>query len=235
MALSDNSLLQPSVAQWGPYIDSKDSFNSISALRVEPPLLSVPKLLTVAQCDALIAAQSANMSESELYLSYRLNTDSRSQHCGFRSNVAHDEPSLQPVLEQIHNLLGFSGRSFLFAEQFWTRPTRCTVVIRDLTTVRYEPGEGVPAHVDGKDCTVRICLQELKREGRTNFPKDSVYLEQTRGMALIYHSKEKLLHCAEEVEEGTKWVLQLLIDLNVRPDKPDVKVDCATRQVQIAS
>ncbi|KAI0557712.1 Oxoglutarate/iron-dependent dioxygenase [Gracilaria domingensis] len=235
MALPDNSALQRSVAQWGLNIDPKDSFNSISALRVEPPLLCVPDLLTPAQCDALIAAQSANMSESELYLNYRLNTDSRSQRCGFRSNVAHDEPSLQPVLEQIHKLLGFSDRSFLFAEQLWTRPTRRTVVIRDVTTVRYEPGEGVPAHVDGKDCTVLICLQEPKRGGRTIFPKDAVYVEQTRGTALIYHSKEKLLHYAEEVEEGTKWVLQLLIDFNVRPDELDVKVDYATGQVQVAS
>ncbi|CAN8067982.1 unnamed protein product [Agarophyton chilense] len=235
MALPKNHALQQSVAEWGLTIDPQDDFDSISSLNVQPPLLRVPDLLTPAQCDALIAAQSTNAFESELYLNYRLNTNSGTQSCGFRTNVAPNEPSFQPILEQIHKVLGFTNRSFVFAEQLWTRPTKRTVVIRDATTVRYKPGEGVPAHVDGNDCTVLICLQEPKRGGRTIFPNDGVYVEQMRGSALIYHSKHKLLHFAEEVEDGTKWVLQLLIDFTIRPDEPDVDIDYTTGRVKIAS
>ncbi|PXF40610.1 hypothetical protein BWQ96_09673 [Gracilariopsis chorda] len=255
MALPDNPALRESVKCWGLNIDSHNQFAAITALNTDPPLLRVPNFLTPDQCEALIAAQTTKNNESNLYLNYRINQElnsadeseeaaqliqctdtadsyvSSSARSGFRAQVHHNEAALQPVLQQLNKLLGFEQREFVFAEELWIRPTKRTVVIRDVTTVRYYVGEGVPPHVDGKDCTVLICLQEPDHGGRTVFPEDAVWVAQTRGTALVYHSKKQLLHFAEAVEKGTKWVLQLLIDFRVRADELDVHIDYKTGAV----
>ena len=38
-----------------------------------------------------------------------------------------------------------------------------------------------------------------------------------KGTALFYSSKKELLHYAERVRAGEKWIMQLLIDFKVKP------------------
>ena len=78
------------------------------------------------------------------------------------------------------------------------------VVVRDQTTVRYEVGEGVAPHVDGKHVTVLICLEEPLSGGRTVFPDDGIAVAPKKGCAFVYRSCGELVHFAEAV--GTKWV-----------------------------
>ena len=110
----------------------------------------------------------------------------------------------------------------MFEEGAWIRPNSKHVVVRDQTTVWYRQGEGVPPHVDGKDVTVLICLQHPEKGGATVFPEDGLKVPLRRGDCLVYRSKEQLLHYAEAVEQGEKWVLQLLIDCRIRPDEVEL-------------
>lgn len=253
MRLPSNRRLQEAVSEWGLTIDAADRFGSgITALSTDPPLLRVENFLSAGECAALVALQRARTDESDLYLNYRVNREvgaaaasneaaglisefsaaratlDASMRSGLRCQVAPDAPALQPVLRQASALMGFSGREFVFAEGMWRRPSRRSVVVRDQTTVKYDIGEGVAPHVDGHDATVLVCLQEPKKGGRTVFPEASIAVEPVVGAALVYRSKKGLLHFAEAVEEGQKWVLQLLIDFRVRGDEPDVDFGTGT-------
>lgn len=219
----------------------------ISLLSDNPPLYHIKNFLTPSQCDALISAQTAKTDESSLYLNYRVNKEvhdgSASQEAneliqntdgvqgisammrsGFRVQVDPAEESLDPVLDGIRNLFGWQKRQFVFEEGAWIRPNRSRVVVRDQTTVRYEVGEGVPPHIDGKDVTVLVCLEEAVEGGHTVFPEEGQWVKLARGCALVYRSRGELLHFAEAVGKGRKWVLQLLIDCRVRHDEIDVEL-----------
>ena len=104
------------------------------------------------------------------------------------------------------------------------RPNARTYVVRDVTVVHYREGEGVRPHVDGKDATVLVYLScgELGMGGATCLPEVGLRVEPVKGDALIYWSKGELLHFAERVRGGDKWILQMLIDFRVRPGEPDV-------------
>lgn len=90
--------------------------------------------------------------------------------------------------------------------------------MRDQTTVRYDVGEGVAPHVDGNDATLLVCLQAPEGGGRTVFPEEGVAVKPVQGAAIVYESKRGMLHFAEAVTMGRKWVLQLLIDFRIRAD-----------------
>lgn len=137
------------------------------------------------------------------------------------------------VLPAVERLLGLGGREAVFQEGGWVRPSRRTYVVRDVTVVHYSAGEGVSPHVDGKDATVLVYLsgegESSDRGGATCFPEVGVRVLPAKGDALVYWSKTELLHYAERVTAGDKWIMQLLIDFRVRADEGDV--DYATGQV----
>lgn len=254
MHVPASKTLQTNLTEWGVKIDPDNKFGSdISAVSIDPPMLRIENFITPEQCDAIIALQRSATSESDLYLNYRVNhevttstssteaeklieefsssraTLDATMRSGFRAQIAPTAAELQPVLRSTSAALGFSGRGFVFEEGLWTRPNRRTVVVRDQTTVRYDVGEGVAPHVDGKDATVLVCLQEPEEGGKTVFPEEGIAVKPVKGVALVYRSKTGLLHFAEAVGKGQKWVLQLLIDFRVREDEPDV--DFATGRV----
>lgn len=247
MRLPASPAIQNAISNWGLTIDPNDDFgSSITALNVSPPLLRVENFLTASQCDALINLQTSAQTESDLYLNYRVNqqvsTSSRSSEAeslisefseaqkglsasarsGFRAQVAETAKELRPVVEQAKKLMGLQEREWVFEEGLWVRPSRRRVVIRDQTTVKYNVGEGVAPHVDGKDATLLVCLEAPEDGGRTVFVEEGIAVKGVKGAALVYESKRELLHFAEEVRKGRKWVLQLLIDFKVRDDEMDV-------------
>lgn len=247
MRVPANKALQTNLAEWGVTVDPDDKFgDSISAISIYPPMLRVENFITPAECDSIIALQRSATDESDLYLNYRVNhevsvstasteaekligefsssraTLNAAMRSGFRAQMPPTAPELDPVLRSTSEVLGFAGRGFVFEEGLWTRPNRRTVVVRDQTTVQYNAGEGVAPHVDGKDATVLVCLQEPEEGGRTVFPEEGIAVRPVKGVALVYRSKKGLLHFAEAVGKGQKWVLQLLIDFRVRADEPDV-------------
>lgn len=154
---------------------------------------------------------------------FRRRVDTADETGGFRLHV----------LPAVEKLLGLEGREAVFQEGGWVRPSRRTYVVRDVTVVHYRAGEGVSPHVDGKDATVLLYLSGRGEEedcgGATCFPEVGVRVLPAKGDALVYWSKQELLHYAERVTEGEKWIMQLLIDFRVRADERDV--DFATGQV----
>jgi len=158
---------------------------------------------------------------------------------GFRTQlpptVLTEETGLMDKIMRL--LLGEHGaarRKPVFEEGLWIRPDPRTVVIRDQTTVHYKLGEGVAPHVDGKDATLLVYLNDMlpaqssaeadaAAGGRTVFPQVGVAVPPRRGMALLYESRgNSLLHFAEEVRLGEKWVMQLLIDHRIKHNGPYV-------------
>lgn len=244
---SKSSDLRELTSDWGLTLDPYNRHTSnLSVVHQAPPLLRHNALLTASECKALILCQMDNRTEASLYLNYRVNREVASGEdsaeaaaliaateasatamranmlSGFRAQVTPDEKALAPLLERLQDVLGFHGRQWTFAEGAWVRPNRRQVVVRDVTTVHYNVGEGVAPHVDGKDITVLICLKEPIRGGRTVFTKENIAMPPKLGAALIYSSKTQLVHFAEPVSDGEKWVLQLLIDHRIRDDEMDV-------------
>lgn len=251
---SKSSNLRDLTSEWGLTLDPYDRHTSnLSVVHQAPPLLRHAALLTASECEALISSQEGNRTEASLYLNYRVNRDVASgseseeaaaliaateasatamranMQSGFRAQVAPNEKGLAPLLERLQDVLGFHGRQWVFEEGAWVRPNTRQVVVRDITTVHYNIGEGVAPHVDGKDITVLVCLQEPTAGGRTVFTKENVAVPPKLGAAIIYSSKTQLVHFAEPVSDGEKWVLQLLIDHRIRDDEMDV--DYLTGQV----
>lgn len=181
-------------------------------LNVSPPLLRLPGFLTTDECGALISAQlQASPSERDNYLNF----DSGAGH-GLRQGVDPTGAALVPVLRQLSKM--FPGRAARFAEELFHRPSAGELIVRDATTVHYQAGEGVARHVDGKDLTLLVYLQAPTDGGATVFPDIGHHARPAVGDALLYESKEGLLHFAEDVADGEKWVLQLLVDYRVRAD-----------------
>lgn len=170
---------------------------------------------------ALIAATEISATSS-------LDAGSRS---GFRAQVDPQLPEVEAVLDKLGELLGFKAkqRKWVFEEGAWVRPNKRQVVVRDVTTVHYEHGEGVAPHVDGKDLTILICLHQPQFGGDTVFTTQGIAVPPLQGQAILYSSKTAMPHFAQPVEKGVKWVMQLLIDHGVRAD--ELEVDYITGQV----
>jgi 2OG-Fe(II) oxygenase superfamily len=146
---------------------------------------------------------------------------------GFRTQIDPTCDAFQPIVRKAQALLGLEDRDVVFSEKLWVRPSKRVFCIRDQTAVHYQTGEGVSPHVDGNDATVLIYLSggtDLSEDpgGATCFPEVGLRVKPKRGMALLYWSKHHLLHYAEKVRVGEKWICQLLIDFRVRSDEPDV-------------
>lgn len=251
---SKAAALRELTSEWGLNLDPFDRHTGqLEIVHRAPALLRHEHLLDESECAALVETQAGNGTEALLYLNYRVNREvaknstsseaaalidatdlsaasmNSSMGSGFRTQVPPDAQALSPVLARLQDVLGFHGRRWRFAEGAWVRPNRRQVVVRDITTVHYNVGEGVAPHVDGKDITVLICLKSPTRGGRTVFTKERVAVPPVLGAALIYSSKKNLVHFAEPVIEGEKLVLQLLIDCRIRDD--EIEVDHTTGQV----
>lgn len=204
------SLATPSVLEWGVRIPGNLAH---TVLNESPPLVRIDSFLTPVQCRTLIELQRTSKGpERDNYLNF----DSGAGN-GYRQGIAVAERALSPMLARLNDF--FPKRKQVFAEELWHRPRRDTIVIRDVTTVRYFAGEGVSSHVDGKDMTLLVCLQPAISGGATTFDNlGPLRCALGTGDALIYESKQALTHHAQRVTEGEKWVLQLLIDYKVRAD-----------------
>ena len=95
-----------------------------------------------------------------------------------------------------------------YSGELYVRPDPLYVVIRDMTVVHYKGGEGVAPHVDGKDATLLLYLSNVDHEGkppgsgggRTVFPEVGVQSVPLQGDAMLYDSRDELLHFAEPVQ-----------------------------------
>lgn len=210
----------------------------ISLQHEAPPLLRVRHFLTDAECDAIVAAASGDDVEvCTEYLNHRVNAGEEAGDSsgydeaaasaalewsdGATSGLRVRAPAsvVETVAPRVLDLLGLEGRGFRVADQLYYRPDRATVLVRDATVVRYRGGEGVAPHVDGKDATVLVYLNTVEGGGgRTVFPEDGLAFSPVKGDALVYDSRDDLLHFAEPVLNGReKWILQLLVDHRLPP------------------
>jgi len=192
-----------------------------------PPLVEIAGFLTAAQCRALVGLQrnagrnnnnnnDQDGGERVNYLNYDVGAGN-----GYRQGVDVASDAFAPVRARISQLLNINSNTnteLVFREELWVRPRKHTVVVRDVTTVRYYVGEGVPPHVDGKDLTVLVYLEAPRAGGETVFDNIKMGFVPVVGNALVYESKHSLTHHAQPVRDGEKWVLQLLIDYRVRSD-----------------
>lgn len=240
--------IKEQTVDWGTQLNIPTTEQSAKILHQDPLLLLLPSFLTQDEITHIINTQSSNTEEASLYLNYRVNTEVSSEshsneaaaliadtamandalrpdmRSGFRAQVPFEHETLQPVLEKVAHVLGFSNasRHWVYNDGPWVRPNRRQVILRDVTTVHYDIAEGVAPHIDGKDITVLIGLQPALKGGRTVFVDENIAIRLNSGDALVYSSKSQMLHYAEPVEQGEKWVLQLLIDCRVRKDELDV-------------
>mmetsp|Transcript_42799 Transcript_42799/g.167240 ORF Transcript_42799/g.167240 Transcript_42799/m.167240 type:complete len:130 (+) Transcript_42799:559-948(+) len=127
--------------------------------------------------------------------------------------------------------MGLEGRNAEFEEGIWYKPNKRTMYIRDQTVVHYMLNEGVAPHVDGKDATLLCYLNDVEDDsgGKTCFPEIGLSVKAKAGSALLYESNKGLLHYAEAVTKGEKWIMQLLIDFKYDPNIP--AVDYKTGQI----
>jgi hypothetical protein len=209
-----------------------------------PPILELPNFLTSAECSVIqgwaTQAIESGADECDDYLNYRVNKEieetgetsegrtlidehsleecelSAKNKGGFR--VRLDEQFVRGLLRnRILGVLGMNNREFVFEEGAWIRPTPKSVVVRDQTVVFYAEGNGVPPHVDGRDATLLVYLSDVPEGvgGRTVFPEDGFSQTPVKGTALLYRSKEELLHYSEAMTPNNeKWIMQLLLDFN---------------------
>jgi 2OG-Fe(II) oxygenase superfamily len=186
----------------------------------------------------LVETEGAGVSAEAVKLidAWSLSSDALTagDRSGFRTRVDPGSDAFQPILEKVKVLLGLERKEAVFAEDAWVRPNRRSFCIRDQTTVYYRLGEGVSPHVDGKDATVLIYLSgeasvSDEAGGATCFPEIGLRIKPKKGTALLYWSKHHLLHYAEKVRVGEKWICQLLVDFRVRNDEPEV--DWQTGQI----
>lgn len=193
------------------------------------------------ELDAAQSGQHKHSAESaKLIEEWGIDPDTlaASDRSGFRTQVDPDGAAFAPIITKAKSLLALGAREPVFADGAWVRPTRRTFCVRDQTTVHYRAGEGVSPHVDGKDATVLIYLTDRPGAkgdvpyslgekgdefgGATCFPEVGVRVPPEKGTALVYWSKYELLHYAEKVKQGEKWVCQLLVDFRIRDGEPDI-------------
>lgn len=179
--------------------------------------MQIDDFLSADQCRALVEMQQqAQENDSEPERDNYLNYDSGAGH-GYRQGVNPSSPQFAPILYALKEMFPARKR-VVFEEALWHRPRTGSIVVRDVTTVRYRENEGVSSHVDGKDLTILIYLQEAAAGGETVFENVQLKFVPTVGQALLYESKRELTHHAAKVRKGEKWVLQLLVDYRVRKD-----------------
>jgi len=212
-------------------------------------IVSIPDFLSEYECDTFIThsnqliSDKDSDSESDLYLNYRVNREveagvsqealdliqeqgltelelAANAPSGFRTHL-HYSVIGDAIIHRVLELLGFAHRKADFEEGIWVKPDPRTVIFRDQTVVYYQQGEGVAPHVDGKDATVLIYLNDLDTDndasgksagGCTVFPEIGVSVAPRKGTAVLYQSKKSLLHYSERLGKGEKWILQMLID-----------------------
>jgi len=162
-------------------------------LNHDHPILEIPNFLSPEECrflrDWAFHAIENGADECDDYLNYRVNQEvdasgaskegralladisvaqeslSAENKGGFR--VRLDTKLIEDMLKtRILTLLDMPGRNFVFEEGQWIRPDPRSVVIRDQTVVLYRQGDGVPPHVDGKDGTLLVYLNDGKQNCR---------------------------------------------------------------------
>ncbi|KAA8493731.1 hypothetical protein FVE85_4868 [Porphyridium purpureum] len=211
-------------------------------------ILSFEEFLSPDECEFIIEEATRQHdkpgAEADLYLNYRVNREldaggysseadalssdeelssaelETSAGSGFRVQLNH-ELVKQVVVPKLMRLFGMEERAADFSECLSVKPDPRTLVIRDCTCVLYKLAEGVAPHVDGKDATLLVYLCDGPEQGgHTVFIDQALSVPPTRGTALLYMSKTQLPHYSQRVGEGTKWIMQLLIDHRVRHAGP---------------
>jgi len=226
-----SSASRESLKIWGAKPDGLEKLGAY-ALNENPPLLRLPNFLTEEECDFMIWLARDHGVEATEYLNARVNQE----------NTENGSDCLAPSIssfgyteEQTASAAAWSGgaksglrRRVPLESIFFIEARVLTALgleqraLRDATVVHYHPGEGVAPHVDGNDATLLCYLNSLPEHGGgcTVFPNDEIKSVPSRGDALLYASKERLLHYAEPVGPGNeKWVLQLLLDFHVPADE----------------
>jgi len=252
MAVRMTPALQKYLTEWGVKMQLDGEFASAKLIHESPPVFMLPNFVEDKRCRLLIKyaqelrSQRKDTAESDLYLNYRVNKEQREggtsaeahglisreqlrntdlhagQKSGFRLKV--DETLVRPLLPQLQRFMGLSDREVVFEEGIWHKPNSLTMYIRDQTIVHYEKDEGVAPHVDGKDATLLVYLNDVEENsgGRTVFPEIGLAVPPSKGTALLYESNKGLLHFAESVKSGEKWIMQLLIDFKYDASQPTI-------------
>ncbi|KAJ8907577.1 hypothetical protein NDN08_007688 [Rhodosorus marinus] len=242
-----------------PNMDLVNEFARAKLIHEDPPIIMVEDFLDPTRCMILrqYARRTRQLNEkdaeSDLYLNYRVNAENREDTSseeakqlleeqniptstlsadmgsGFRLQVP--PPLVRPILPELLRLMGLQGRTVEFEEGIWYKPNKRTMYIRDQTVVHYLLNEGVAPHVDGKDATLLCYLNDMEDGGggKTCFPEIGLSVQAKAGSALLYESNKGLLHYAEAVTKGEKWIMQLLIDFKYDPNIP--AVDYNTGQI----
>lgn len=223
-----------------------------------PPILELPNFLSATECHTIREwakyAIDHGADECTEYLNARVNLEVDASGTSDEGRTLIDEFDLEETTLAAHHRGGFRirldpsfvtgmlqerllsvltmpRREFVFEEGAWIRPTPKTVVVRDQTVVFYGPGNGVPPHVDGKDGTLLVYLSNVPEGvgGRTVFPEDGFAQRPVEGTALLYRSKNELLHYSEAMTSAhEKWIMQLLLDFNHDYAPGDVITDFRT-------
>ena len=240
LASASTSALVDAVGEAWALEPATDRF-AMTLMNESPPLIRVGGFLSEDECERVIrAACGDDAEECTEYLNHRVNVDDGGE---LDEPSGYDEEQARVALEwsagatsgrrvratgealdlvgpKVLELLGLSHRKIRVAEELYFRPDRATVIVRDATVVHYQANEGVAPHVDGKDATVLIYLNTVDGDGggRTVFPEHGLAFPPSKGDALVYDSRDDLLHFAEPVADGReKWVMQLLIDHRLPP------------------
>eukprot|EP00929_Paragymnodinium_shiwhaense_P066023 TRINITY_DN33082_c0_g1_i1.p1 TRINITY_DN33082_c0_g1~~TRINITY_DN33082_c0_g1_i1.p1 ORF type:complete len:219 (-),score=26.75 TRINITY_DN33082_c0_g1_i1:153-809(-) len=165
----------------------------------------IPDLLLHEECCKLTAA-----SDEPMFLkSYGASDESSGRHC-FRRVLNNQE--LAATLESRIN--AFCPKEF----DSWTYRGVCD----EFRLIRYEPGQFFGAHVDAcrglgrsenqthqTHLTLMVYLNETFVGGDLVFDSMSFRLTPTTGLGcMFFQDKACLLHHAEAVTEGTKWILR---------------------------
>ena len=181
----------------------------------EPYVVTIPEVLTRAECDALIAAASSrSLAPSEVGSGRGvLDVSVRKSHQTWFGPGEH--PVTDALFEKARGVLAATGR---FPEG--------SFALESIQVARYERGGKYDTHYDGDECDLGACpsdqrlatllvyLSEPDAGGATSFPLLGTRVTPRKGHAVFFHVAdpktkelyEKTLHAGEPVGSGTKWI-----------------------------